>query len=40
MGDAFLYMYFVSLGTSLGVLTAAWLGFKYYVRYKRKRGVK
>lgn len=42
MGDAFIYMYCVSLGTSLGVLTAAIIGFRYYMRYtrKNKQGVK
>ena len=37
MGDAFIYMYCVSLGTSLGVLTAAIIGFRYYMRFKRKQ---
>lgn len=37
MGSAFIYMYFVGLGCSLGVATTALLGYLYVRRTQRKQ---
>jgi len=34
--DAFIYMYFVGFGTSLGIATVAWIGWKVVTRQKSK----
>ena len=34
--EAFVYMYFVGLGTSLGIGTVAWIGWKVFNRQKLK----
>lgn len=34
--DAFVYMYFVGLGTSLGIGTVVWIGWKVIQRQKNK----
>lgn len=39
MGAAFVYMYFVGLGTSLGVLTSVFVAYKYYNKSKNKKAV-
>ncbi|WP_176474123.1 hypothetical protein [Niallia circulans] len=36
MVEAFVYMYFVGLGTSLGIATVVWIGWKVYNREKSK----
>ncbi|GAA0471895.1 hypothetical protein [Alkalibacillus silvisoli] len=35
--DAFIYMYVVGLGTSLGIGTVVWLGYKYHQRTNNKK---
>lgn len=40
MGAAFVYMYFVGLGTSLGVLTTVFIGYKGYKRIDNKKARK
>ncbi len=37
---AMLYMYFVALSGGMGLLTAAWFGYKIYKRQERKNGSK
>lgn len=37
MSDAFMYMYVVGLGCSLGVLTTVGIGYFIYNRSKRKK---
>lgn len=36
MVEAFVYMYFVGFGTSLGIATVAWIGWKVFNRQKSK----
>lgn len=38
--EAFVYMYFVGLGTTLGVATVVFIGFKYYQKTKTKTNKK
>ena len=40
ISGAVLYMYFVAFSGSMGVLTAAWIGYKIYKRQERKNGSK
>ncbi|MFP3674964.1 hypothetical protein SB724_19195 [Bacillus sp. SIMBA_031] len=37
MADAFIYMYFLCLGGSLGILTTAAIGYKLFQRSKNKQ---
>lgn len=37
IAGAVMYMYFVSFSAGMGLLTAAWIGFKYYRRTNNKQ---
>lgn len=38
IAGAMMYMFFVALSGGMGLLVAAWIGYKFYKRQERKNG--